>query len=83
MAGNVGDKALQGEWEEISVYIFEIKEYMIMEFEGVSCNILDGEGKQQAGPFNEKNGLVEHPVRPGDRCFVLKARIKFKKSMSR
>ncbi|PTU21072.1 hypothetical protein P175DRAFT_0501702 [Aspergillus ochraceoroseus IBT 24754] len=83
MAGNVGDKAMQGEWEEILVCVFEIKECMIMEFEGVSCNILDEEGKQQAGPFNEENGLVKQEVRSGDQCFVLKARIKFERSVSR
>ncbi|KAL3439757.1 hypothetical protein BJX65DRAFT_291684 [Aspergillus insuetus] len=77
MVETIGDKALHGEWEEISVRVFEIKEYMTMEFEGVSCNILDETGKQQAGPFSEKDGLVKREVRPGDRCYILNARIRF------
>ncbi|KAL4940847.1 hypothetical protein BDV06DRAFT_213166 [Aspergillus oleicola] len=79
MAENVGDKAMQGEWEYIIVKIFEINEDMIMEFEGASCNILNEAGEQQAGPFSEKDGLVKREVRPGDRCYVLKAYMKFEK----
>jgi hypothetical protein len=52
---DIGDKALHGEWEEISVRVFETKERMRMEFEGVSCNIPDETG--QAGPFREKDGV--------------------------
>lgn len=83
MAENVGDKAMQGEWEYISVRIFEITENMTMEFEGVSCNILNEAGDQQAGPFSEKDGLVKREVRPGDRCFVLNANVKFERRLLR
>ncbi|KAJ0416719.1 hypothetical protein BJY00DRAFT_291021 [Aspergillus carlsbadensis] len=82
MAETVGDKALQGEWEEISIRVIAIKEHMTMEFEGVSCNILDETGKQHAGHFSEKDGLVKREVRPGDRCYILKARITFIRASS-
>ncbi|KAL2865076.1 uncharacterized protein BJX67DRAFT_187374 [Aspergillus lucknowensis] len=79
----IGDKALQGEWEKISGNVFKIKEHMIMEFEGVSCNILDETGKHLAGPFSEKDALVKREVRPGDNCYILYARIRFVRVSSR
>ena len=45
MSVKTGDKALSEEGEEISAFAFEITEDMNMEFQGRSCNILDGEGK--------------------------------------
>ncbi|EFE41075.1 hypothetical protein TRV_04204 [Trichophyton verrucosum HKI 0517] len=46
---DVGAKALSGEWERISNRLLEMKEDMIMSFEGRPCNIVDTE-----------NNLVEH-----------------------
>jgi hypothetical protein len=74
-------KAMQGEWEHVPVAHFKIEEPMTMEFEGVSCNILNEKG-QVAGPFSEKDALVIREVLPGETCYVLHGRIRFKKSMS-
>ena len=79
MAEKLGDKAMQGQWEYVLVRTFDIRENMTMAFKGVSCNILDEKEEQQAN-FGEKDGLVIHEVRPGNRCFVLKANIKFDKA---
>lgn len=70
---------MQGQWEDISVHKFDIEENMMMSFQGVSCNILD-KNEQQLANFGKKDGLVTREVRPGDRCFVLYARIKFDKA---
>lgn len=74
----VGDKALNGEWEEIAAYRFEITEDMTMEFQGSSCNIVDGEGKlvEQLG---SKDGRVSREALTGYRCYVMRSWIKFEK----
>lgn len=71
----VGEKALNGEWEEISNYKFQITEDMVLEFEGESCNIIAKDG--QVDSFGEKDGHVKKEVRPGYRCYVMKARVLF------
>jgi len=40
----VGERAFNGEWEQIGAQYFDITEDMIMEFQGRSCNIADSEG---------------------------------------
>jgi hypothetical protein len=54
MSAKVGDKAFNGEWEQIGAQYFDITEDMTMEFQGKSCNIADG-----AGSLVEKLG-TEH-----------------------
>ncbi|EAS32713.3 uncharacterized protein CIMG_03737 [Coccidioides immitis RS] len=44
MTDAVGDRALSGEWERISIKCFEIQKDMIIFFKGDSCNIVDEEG---------------------------------------
>ncbi|KAL4750707.1 hypothetical protein BDW72DRAFT_203711 [Aspergillus terricola var. indicus] len=68
-----GIKAMQGQWEDISVYRFEIREHMIMAFEGASCSISDANGQHQAS-FASKDALVLREVRPGDKCYVQRGR---------
>lgn len=76
MPTKTGDKALGGEWEDISAYKFEIQEDMKMIFEGRSCNIFDAEGNliEQIGA-----GKANREVYSGYRCYVLRAKIKFEK----
>lgn len=76
MSVKVGDKALSGEWEEISNKVFEITESLIMEFQGKSCNILDGEGNVLE---QLSEGYAEREVDSGYRCYVMKAKIRFTK----
>jgi hypothetical protein len=80
MSNAVGEQALNGEWERISNKCFEIQEDMIMEFEGRSCNITDSEGNPVPGAtFGPDDGLIEKEVLAGFRCYIMRARVKFKK----
>ncbi|OJD23306.1 hypothetical protein ACJ73_05342 [Blastomyces percursus] len=82
MSAKVGDKALSGEWEEIKTALkFDITESMIMEFEGASCNIADGEGKLVEN-LDTTHGLATREVLSGYKCYVVKARVKFEKKSS-
>ena len=78
MPTKLGDKALSGQWEEIGACRFEIPEDMTMEFQGKSCNIVDGEGNtvEELGP---DHGRVTREVLAGYKCYVLKAWIKFER----
>jgi len=73
-----GDKAFNGEWEKISVFVFEITEDKTMEFQGKSCNIIDSDGNlvEQLG---EGNGQVSRQVLAGYRCYVMRAWVKFER----
>jgi hypothetical protein len=81
MSANVGDKALNGEWEQIGAKYFDMTEDMTMEFQGRSCNIKDGEGSlvEKLGP---EHGRVTREVLAGYRCYVLKAWVKFERKSS-
>lgn len=74
----VGDKALDGVWEKIAAYAFEIAQDMTMEFQGTSCNIVDGEGKL-VEQLDTSHGLVKRDVLVGYRCYVIRSWIKFEK----
>lgn len=78
MSAKAGDKALSGEWEEIGARKFEITEDMTMTFEGISCNIQDGEGKW-VEELGTEDGQVAREVLAGYKCYVMKAKIKFEK----
>lgn len=81
MTDAVGEKALNGEWEKISNKCFEIKEDMIMTFEGRSCNITDGEGSLiPNGSLGPADGQTAREVKAGYRCYVMRALVKFEKS---
>jgi len=74
----VGEKAFNGEWEEISACAFEITEDMTMEFQGRSCNIADSEGNLVEN-LGTEHGQVTREVLAGYRCYVMKAKVKFEK----
>lgn len=78
---DIGEKALGGEFEKISVKCFEMKKNMLMTFKGHSCNITDEEGKFVGayGPINEE---VKREVMAGYKCFVMRALIKFETTES-
>jgi hypothetical protein len=78
MSEAVGDRALNGEWERISNKRVEIKEDMVMMFEGRSCNIINSQGElvETLGP---DDGLVTRNLSAGDLCYILLARVKFEK----
>ncbi|QSS65769.1 hypothetical protein I7I51_06618 [Histoplasma capsulatum] len=78
MSTTVGDKALGGEWEEISACAFEITEDMTMEFQGRSCNVVDSEGKLVES-LGVGLGQTTREVLTGYRCYVIRARVKFEK----
>jgi len=78
MSAKAGDKALSGEWEAIGAHKFEITEDMTMTFEGISCNIKDGEGKL-VEELGTEDGQVTREVLAGYRCYVMRARIKLEK----
>jgi hypothetical protein len=78
MAEAVGDKALSGEWERISNKRLEIKENMVMMFEGQSCNITNEEGNLVES-LGLKDGVVTRNLSAGDVCYILLARVKFEK----
>ncbi|OJD22501.1 hypothetical protein ACJ73_06144 [Blastomyces percursus] len=78
MATQVGDKALNGEWEEIGARDFHIKEDMTMTFEGRSCNIADCEGKL-VEKLGAGDGQATRKVLAGYRCYIMKASVKFEK----
>jgi hypothetical protein len=78
MSQKVGEKAMGGEWEEILTHhIFEITEDMTMTFQGVSCNILDKDGKQLDNLGGPKP--VTRDVLAGYQCFIMKAWVRFEK----
>ena len=76
--GSAGEKALGGEWEQISRGIIDIKEDMKMRFQGVSCNIFDGEGNV-IDSISAEDGEVTKDVRAGCRCYVMRAKVIFEK----
>ncbi|PGH16001.1 hypothetical protein AJ80_05344 [Polytolypa hystricis UAMH7299] len=74
----LGAKALGGEWEEIGAKNFEIVESMTMEFEGLSCNVVDNKGKL-VETLGKDHGRVTREVGDGYKCFVMRAWVKFEK----
>ncbi|KAL4786850.1 hypothetical protein BJX76DRAFT_354849 [Aspergillus varians] len=68
--------AMQGQWMSVRGRVFDITEDMTMVFEGLSCNILDRD-EQIVANFSEKDAVVVREVRPGERCYILYARVKF------
>lgn len=78
MAERVGDKAMRGELEYIAGREFEIAENMTMTFEGFSCNIMDKDDKPYDN-LSTKDGPVTRNVQAGDRCFIMKAWVRFEK----
>lgn len=78
MSPKTGEKALKGEGEKISAYAFEISEDMVMEFEGRSCNILDGEGRL-IEKLSTENGRVTREIPCGYRCYIMQAWVQFQK----
>ena len=82
MSDHAGDKALRGVLEEVGACKFDIKEDMVMTFEGMSCNITDSSGTL-VKKFGASNGLVEEEeVLAGYQCYVIKARVKFERKQS-
>lgn len=81
MSDTMGEKALNGEWEKISIKCFEIQEDMIMGFEGRSCNITDSEGNPiPNGTYGPDDGLVEGKEVPaGSRCYIMRAHVRFER----
>lgn len=78
MSTNVGDIALAGFDEYITVYRFKITEDMTLEFKGLSCNIENPDGPdEELGPEEEP---ITRKVYAGYRCYVLKAWMSFKKA---
>lgn len=79
MTDAVGEKALRGEWEKISNKCFEIQNDMVMCFKGDSCNIVDGEGNLiPHGCIGSTVEETEREVKPGYRCYIMRAMVKFK-----
>ena len=78
MGDSVGEKALRGEWEKISIHRFEIVEDMTITFEGLSCNITDSEDKP-VHALNKEDGNTTKVVLAGYQCYVMKAWVKFEK----
>lgn len=76
---DVDTKALSGEWERISNRRLEIKEDMIMSFEGRSCNIVDRENNL-VEHLKSDSGLVSSKVLAGYVLYILIARVKFEKT---
>lgn len=77
---NIGEKALKGEWEEVTRFKFEITEDMKMAFCGASCNIFDAEGNVVES-ISAKDGQVEKDVHAGYCCYIMRARVKFDKGI--
>jgi len=78
MSVTTGEKALKGEWERISAFVFEIAQDMTIEFEGMSCNVLDSEGTV-VETLGENDESVKRKVYAGYRCYVMKAWVRFEK----
>jgi len=82
MSNRTGDKALTGVLEDVGACKFDIKEDMIMTFEGMSCNITDSSGLL-VKKLDASSGLVEEQeVLAGYQCYVIKARVKFERKQS-
>lgn len=77
----VGERALSGETERISAKCFEIKEDMLMIFEGQSCNITDNKD-EPIFAYGSNDGEVRENVKAGYKCYVMRAHIKFKRKES-
>jgi len=74
----VGERAFNGEWEQIGAQYFDITEDMIMEFQGRSCNIADSEGNL-VEKLGTEHGRVTRDIVAGYRCYVIRAWVKFEK----
>jgi len=75
MSSENAKKALNGVEAWIEGDTFEITENMTMTFEGLSCNIKDGEGNLVT--LGKNDGRVSRLVYAGSRCYVIKASVKF------
>jgi len=73
------EKALSGERTFFTLGRFEIKEDMIIEFEGWSCLIRDANGTA-VGAYGEEDGKVTEGVHDGYICNVMYGNVSFKKS---
>ena len=69
---------MRGEWEDIGAQVFEISEGMTLHFQGASCNIVDGNGDLVEN-LTDENGSTTREVYPQYRCYVIKARVMFKR----
>jgi hypothetical protein len=78
MSAKARDKALSREWEEIKAYKFEIMEDITMIFKGILCNIQDSKGKW-VEELGIEDGQIVKEVFTGYKCYMMKAKIKFKK----
>jgi hypothetical protein len=80
MSSQVGDAALQGQWEQISNCRFEIREDMNLSFSGNSCNIINNNG-EVVETLGTKDGEVTREVFAGYQCFVIRGKIKFERKL--
>ena len=71
-------KTFKRETEQIDVYMFKIKENMIITFEKRSYNIFDVK-KEVIKELETKDGKVTREVSVEYRCYVMKTKIKFEK----
>jgi len=76
---SLGEVALRGEWEKIAtLYKFCISEDMDLHFDGMSCRIVDEEGRG-VKLLTKEDGETKETVYAGYECEVMKARVKFVK----
>lgn len=78
MSDDAKEKALKGEWTYFTKARFEITETMTMDFEGMSCIIVDAEGNSMGGHIDTK--VEDEVVHKGYRVDVLYGNVAFKKS---
>lgn len=81
MSDAVGKRALSGEFEWIKNKCFEMKENMLMTFEGRSCNITknNNDNNEPVGSYGSGVPAKQVVVEAGHLCFVLYGNIKFEK----
>jgi len=73
-----GMRALNGEVENIRIFVFEMKVDMVMSFRGHICEILAPGDKLVRG-FTKNDGSVIWDVPAGYKCYVVQGEICFKK----
>ena len=77
----IGQDALSGKREWISVCKFVIDDDMTMTVQGKSCNIQDAQGNRVA-KSTEKDGEVTIKVLVGYQCYVMNSYVTFRKGTS-
>lgn len=78
MSELIGQKALNGEFERISVRCIKIDHDMTMTFTGKSCNVMNKAG-EVIHTLDESSGVSVQDVSAGDRCYIMRASVKFEK----